>query len=44
MRMVKDAGLGKMKDLAPLVRRPVETKTGEVYPELGIRDSVRYFL
>jgi len=36
-RAIKDAPLRKMDDVAPLVRRQVEIRMGEEYPELGIR-------
>lgn len=36
-RAIEGAPLRKMRDVAPLVRRPVETRMGEEYPELGIR-------
>ncbi len=37
MRIVADAPFRKMGELAPLVRRNVEVRMGEEYPELGIR-------
>lgn len=36
-KIIKDAPIRKMDDIAPLVRRPVEVRMGEEYPELGIR-------
>lgn len=36
-QIIDGAPLLKMDDVAPLVRRPVEPKMGEEYPELGIR-------
>jgi len=37
VRVIEGAPLRKMREVAPLVRRPVETRMGEEYPELGIR-------
>jgi type I restriction enzyme S subunit len=36
-RIVNGAPLHKMDDIAPLIRREVEVRMGEEYPELGIR-------
>jgi type I restriction enzyme S subunit len=36
-RAINGAPLRRMDDVAPLVRRPIEPKMGEEYPELGIR-------
>jgi len=36
-RIIAAAPLAKMDDVAPLVRRQVEIRMGEEYPELGIR-------
>ena len=36
-RLIRGAAREPMKSVAPLVRRPLEVKMGEKYPELGIR-------